>query len=111
MSPGTSCTTAATLGLFEQVDELVLVQRRGLGQEIEVEVPSDDRRRGEDLGGLFPESRDPGADDGPHAVGKGQLALGVVAVQRPVASWTMAPDSDRWRSTSATKKGLPSVSR
>ena len=35
-----------------------------------------------------------------------------LAVQRPVlASWKMSPDSDRLRSTSATKKGLPSVSR
>ena len=64
---------------------------RGPGQEVEIEVPTDDRRHRQHPPGVLPQSPDPRPDHHAHAVGQGHLlqralghpSTGGVLVDRP----------------------------
>jgi hypothetical protein len=65
-------------GGVEDVEHLVLGSRSGPGQEIEVEVAADDRRRRQHAFGVRSEPSDARADDHPDAVGQRHLLQGRV---------------------------------
>ncbi len=61
------------LGFVEHFEEIELGDVRGCGQQLEIEVASDDRGDRERSRGRGTESAEPGADDDPNAVGEAQL--------------------------------------
>ena len=56
-------------GCFKDVEQLVFRGLRGPSQNIEVEVPTDDRRQRQHTLGVLSQSSDPGTNHDAHAVG------------------------------------------
>ena len=98
-------------GGLQDVEELVLGHGDGPGQQVEIEVAPDDRRHRQDAPGVRAEPTDPGADHLAHAVGQRQVVEGSSGHPAPGVVLADGARLDRWRSTSLTKNGLPSVSR
>ena len=75
----------------EDVEQLVLGGLGRPGQEIEIEVPTDDRRQRQHPPGVLAQSHHPGPDHLAHAVGQGHRVQGVL--RRPPSRRR----PDRWR--------------
>ena len=71
--PGQLADEVGRLSVVEEIEQGVLVGSGDFGQEIDVEVPPDDRRCREDFGGPIPQPSHPGAHHLADAVGQGEL--------------------------------------
>jgi hypothetical protein len=96
-------------GLVEPVDGLVIRATDHRGDDIGIELASDHRRDAQDPVHVLRETRQATSDDVAHALGQTGSPAGTVPTQSP-SRCTRVPVSIRWRSTSRTKNGLPSVS-
>ena len=98
--------------LLEDVEQVVRRRLGGGQQQVEVEVASDDGGQRQ-VGGRRPaEAHHAGVDDLAHPgrAGRRRRRRPVPPIARR-SSRRRAPTSNRWRRTSSTKNGLPSVSR
>ena len=72
---------------IENVEQVVLAGLRGPGQQVEIEVPADDRRHREHPPGFLPQSPDPRPDHLAHTVGQGRTAR--VRSRPPTVRWRL----------------------